>query len=281
MKKKNEAEEEVRLTQDKDAVAEYHGEKSNRAKVVEYEGDDYVDKEVKDNSFKGRLTNFWYHYKWHTVISAIVIVVLAVGITQLAGRESYDVSAMYTGPAVVAGDNYDGVERALSAVLKKDIDGDGTKNVYLFAINYMNDSQIADKQALGKEMGIDDVAIDKQGNTQAYKDYSNLLFTGEAGVMMLDRALFEDARDSGGLVTLADALGEKPSYAVDDYGIRLGDTDFYKYFEEMHIIPEDTILCLRGVSTVGGVFTSKNDAEKTYENCKILFESICSFEAME
>ena len=120
MKKKDyEITEEERKTQDMSVVAEYNGEVSNRAKLVQYEGDDYDDTPVKDESFKGKADNFWYHHKWHVVIAAAVLFVAVISIFQFIekGKNKTDLSVMYAGPVDIYGEQADGV--ALGDALRR------------------------------------------------------------------------------------------------------------------------------------------------------------------
>lgn len=268
---------EERQTQDMSAVADYDGSKSNRAKVVEYEGDDYVDRPVKDNSIEGRMSNLWYHYKWQLIFIPLIAICVIAGIVQMVNKEKYDVSVMYAGPSVISGDNYTALSDNLGEILSEDIDGDGNKNVYLYALNYYSEAQIAAQKELYSMQGIHDVTFDAQANMNVYKQFNDMVFVGEAGVMFLDVSLFEQVRDAGGLVTVESALGKKHPAAVDEYGIRLGDTAFYMFFKSVQHMSPDTILCLRGPSTVGGVFDSKEETQENFENNKKLFCDIMSF----
>ena len=136
MKKKNNDNvitDEERKTQDAGAVAEYNGEKSNRAKVVDFIGDDYEDVPVKDDSLMGRVGNFFYHYKWYLIIGALFLLIGIVGFRQMAlsGKTKADLSVLYAGDARFAGGDEDAVMNALSSILKEDIDGDGERKVFL------------------------------------------------------------------------------------------------------------------------------------------------------
>lgn len=273
-KKENIIEEEERKTQDMSAVKDYDGEKSNSAKLVDYLGDDYEDVPVVDNSLEGKAANVWYHYKWPIIIGVFFLVVAFVGINQVANRERYDISVLYTGPSVIADANAEAVSEALESLTKTDANGDGKSNVKLYSYRYLTDAQIEER----KSHGID---VDYQGNAEARTNFNNMVFTGECGVMFLDYELFCTVRDSGGLVTLESVLGKTPDGALDEYGVKLSELKAYKFYTALQLMPPDTVVCLRGVSTTGGVFTSKKSAEKIFENGKEAFINIMSFEYPE
>lgn len=281
MKREKLTDEERKQKQDSDAVADYDGEKSNRAKYVETVGDDYVDTPVRDNTLEGRMRNFWYHYKWHTVITVVVALFLFIGINQVKNKEDFDLSVMYAGPAVINGEIYTQVSDSLSQLLDTDVDGNGKKSVYLYPFTYMTDEQVKAEMAKWEAQGIHDVSFDKQSNEEAHTNFNNMVFTGECGVMFLDKSLFEQVRDAGGLVTLESVLGTTPEGALDEYGVTLANVDAWKFYTALHVMPEDTVLCLRGPSTVGGVFSSKKQAQRIFEANREFFVDVMTFELPE
>jgi len=267
MKKKKEetVEQEVRKTQDMSVVAEYTGEKSNRAKLVEYEGDDYDDTPVKDNSLAGRTENFWYHYKWHVIFGVIILFVALVGIRQLIerGNDKTDLSIMYAGPYNLNSLAAEEVKDTFAEILSEDLDGNGKKSVYLYTFYVLSDQQIA--QAKAEEAGGTDRGLDLSQNRKNYSSFTDAVFTGECGVMFLDGWLYETVKESGGLVTFDDALGYTPEKAFDEYGIRLCDTNAYEKYPALAVLPAETVVCVRSVSTAGGVIISEKEAKENYE----------------
>ena len=274
-KKENIITDEERRTQDMSAVAEYTGEMSNRAKLVAFEGDDYDDTPVKDESFSGRADNFWYHNKWKVIIVSVILVIAAVGIYQIIARagNKTDLSVMYAGPANIHSEEAEKLKDALGEILSVDLDGDGQKKVYLFSFNYLNEKQAAYLIDEAKKKGYES-SFDAARNRQIFRDYSDLVFTGECGVMFLDYALFENLRDSGGLAKLEDALGYVPEKSFDGYGVRICDTAAWERYPALHAMPQDTVVCLRSLSTAGGVMISSDDAKANYEAGERLMKDI-------
>ncbi len=45
---------------------------------------------VRPKGFKAKIQNFWYHYKFHTLVFLVVFVTLFVSIAQCAGKTDYD-----------------------------------------------------------------------------------------------------------------------------------------------------------------------------------------------
>jgi hypothetical protein len=71
-----------------------------------------------------------------------------------------------------------------------------------------------------------------------------MLLTGEYSLYFIDPWLYESLVENKRVQKLTDVLSSMPVGAVDEYGVRLGDTEIYKYYQVLQILPEDTIICL-------------------------------------
>lgn len=83
---------------------------------------------VVPNTFSEKTKNFWYHYKLHTLLTAFIVIVLAITITQCATREKYDLEVMYFAYTPAIDVEMDKVEQYLEG-FTTDVDGDGEVNV--------------------------------------------------------------------------------------------------------------------------------------------------------
>ena len=95
---------------------------------------------------------------------------------------------------------------------------------------------------------------------------------------MLDPSLFREVKDNSGFLSLKEIFGEDiPKGAFEDYGIRLGDTDFYEdHKSEFFFIPADTILSVMTLP--------ENASEKKKETQRHhieLLKAIATYEAKE
>ena len=62
-------------------------------------------KETEENTkktFRDKLEEFWYFYKWQTVISVILIIGIGLGIAQLFANKDPDAGIMYVGPGYIS-----------------------------------------------------------------------------------------------------------------------------------------------------------------------------------
>lgn len=78
---------------------------------------------------------FWEYYKWHTLASTFVIVLIAVTAVQCATKTRYDLSVMYAGDAVFSEETTDKLSAAISEVID-DSDGNGERNVSLSQLSF-------------------------------------------------------------------------------------------------------------------------------------------------
>lgn len=84
--------------------------------------------------FKGRLGYFWDYYKWHTIVTLCVLILLAVTITQCATRVDPDYSVLLSISKTVPGEYVDQIENYL-AKYGKDINGDGQVSVQIIDVS--------------------------------------------------------------------------------------------------------------------------------------------------
>ena len=69
------------------------------------------------------LENYWYHYKWATIIVLFFVTVFAIGIYQMASKSDYDTQIVYAGPVILMSeDQVEGVSDAFEAILPSDYD---------------------------------------------------------------------------------------------------------------------------------------------------------------
>ena len=281
MAKKVRIEESERKTQRADAVADYDGSISNSAKLVDAIGDDFVESEAAPVTVEGKFSNFWYHYKWHTIIGLCVLVFLFVGVTQLKNNNPSDITVMFAGPMEIGTVEKEQMSSALTEILKSDPNGNGKKKADLYPLAVYTESQITELVEYKKEHGGTYPYYDRTEVEASYRSFSDHVLIGDYGVMLISPELFEEVKKEGGFVPLSEVLGSTPNEAVDEYGIRFRDTKFAKYYSVFDKLPENTVLCLRKTSQATGIFNSKKSAEKTYENNKNFFVEIMSFEYPE
>ncbi len=85
---------------------------------------------VMPKTFSEKMQNFWFHYKWHTIGIAFVVIVLTILVSQCANREKYDMQAIYFTYNSCLDSQLEPIEEYLEK-LGTDVDGNGEVNINL------------------------------------------------------------------------------------------------------------------------------------------------------
>ena len=197
---------------------------------------------VKQNKFLKWLDNYWYHYKWPTIVVAFFVVVFSVCLIQSWTNDEKDILVTYAGPTALEADERLDIERVLSENLPEGFGNKGTDGAagLIPYIIYSKD-QIVDMHR--KEM-----YVDAEFNSKEYSTLNSQYKTGNGSIYMLERWLYDEliASDTKAerLKPLKEIFGYVPECAIDEYGIRLGDTELYKNSPELQVLPADTVIFL-------------------------------------
>lgn len=198
-----------------------------------------------------RLGNFWYHYKWHSLVALFLAVVMVFCVAQCSSREDNDVYILYAGPWLSYNDGAqrEAVTQAFSAVMQ-DYNGDGTRVVSYRTILMMNETQLKDLAAQYEGREDEMPIIQSSFLAQQAELYRNEIASGDTVLCLLDISLFHELKDEGWLLPLTNYVPEEdvPENDLEDYGVYLKDTAFGQYFSGVKDMPEDTVLCIRAAS---------------------------------
>ena len=197
---------------------------------------------MKDNKFLKWLDNYWYHYKWPTIVVAFFVVVFLVCFIQAWTTEEKDILITYAGPTTIDADEKAGIERLLSDTLPEKFGRNGTDGkAGLTPYIIYSKEQI-------EELQNDKKYVDTSFNSNQYSTLNSQYKTGNGSVYMLEEWLYSEliSEESGveRLKPLKEIFGYIPECAIDEYGIRLGDTELYKNSVELQVLPADTVICL-------------------------------------
>jgi hypothetical protein len=197
---------------------------------------------VEKGKFLKWLDNYWYHYKWPTIVVVFFIIVFAVCFIQSITHEEKDILITYGGPTSLTGDEKLAIETVLTDALPEGFGNNGTEGKAGF-IPYIIYSKEQIKDAENKQLYVDTVF-----NGSEYSTLNSQYKTGNGSIYLLDRWLYDELLDEDGttdrLKPLAEVFGSTPDGAIDDYAVRLGDTALYKNSPALRVLPADTIICL-------------------------------------
>lgn len=221
------------------------------------------------------IDNYWYHNKWQTILVVFFTLFGAVAVSQMISKINDDVIILYGGPYQFSANETREIQNALQSVMSADFNGDGEKHVQMISILLMTQEQIETAKKNAAASG-NVVILNSATLIQNRSQFSTQIFAGETVLCLLDPNWYTDVYDSGGFIKLSEALGYTPENSIDDYSIYLHDTGIAGYFTALQSFPEDTILCVRRMSTVTAFKSEKKEA-KRYENQLQMFRDMMSF----
>ncbi len=224
---------------------------------------------VSESKVAKWLDNYWYHYKWVTIVVSFFLIVGIVCTVNMCTKESNDIIALYAGRTVLSLTEQDKICDALEAVCPPEIAENGKAVVGLSAYCVLSEEQIIDMEAQTHEDG-ERVSVDRGYNSNQYDTYYSYLQTGESSVLFVERWLYDSLLENGRLAPLSESCGgATPEGALSEYGIELKDTELYKQYKVMELLPEDTVVCILRPYIVG-----KSSKEKYYKLEQEMLEAI-------
>ncbi len=212
-----------------------------------------------------KLDNFWYHYKWHTIIGLFLIAVITICSLQMCTKEKYDVHILYSGSYEIARTSKDGNFPEYGTFLSSfkrvtdDYDKDGNVSLSLKDLFMLSDKEIEEFQKADPNVEINrPLLIENKSilsETLIYSDYY---------VCLLSPSVYNEYKTIDG-AEMFSSLSQYVNKDTDieyysDSAIYLSSTDFYS-LPGICNLPEDTLVCLRNVSALANHFNEKQAAE--------------------
>lgn len=183
------------------------------------------------------LENYWYHYKWATIISAFFITVAVICIVQIASKKNYNIYIRYVGDSVITGTQYDD----MTGALEKIISGDKKDSVNFAQVAYISD---------------DDNPYKNEKNAVARETLSSMLVQPYY-IYIMDLTAYNDYKDSGVFAPLSSIFEEDVTdISYDEYALYLSKTEFLKNAPGMEWVEEDTVIVIK-IVPYDSVFTGK------------------------
>lgn len=235
-----------------------------------------------------KISNYWYHFKWPTIIAGFFVLFAVFCLVQMITREKPDLYVMYTGPASLSPEGIVMIEDSFET-FDKDYNGDGKHTVSLLDIVALTDAQmekLREESIKKAEASKNDEVIEfnKQNVRNARQRFSNEIMAGESVICLLDPNMYEMVRDSGAFMKLTEVFGDDfPADAFtvyDEYAIVLSSTDFGKNFAGVKELPHDTLICIRRPSIIGSIM-GKSKAEAKHSYHLDIFKDILSYKSSE
>ena len=214
------------------------------------------------------LDNYWYHYKWVTIIVAFFVITGAIMTFQYITRDKYDISVIYAGPFDPDANQTRNIETELSKIVTDDYNNDGKTNCQLNDFFLLTDEQIDEKSKQAEEQG-EYYIPNKTELSNTQQQFTNQVMAGQASICLLDPYWYELLKEQNAFVKISEIYPENTLTLYDDYSVKLKDTVLWSSMA-MADFPEDTLVCFRNLSTTTA-FKGKKSAENEYEFNKKCF----------
>ena len=239
---------------------------------------------MQKGKFSRWLENYLYHYKWHTIAVAFVVIVVVICTLQMCDKTSYDMLIVYAGNKDIERTSTNGgtpeyadVSGAFKNVID-DYDENGELSVSLKTMFWMSSNEIKAWNEANNNKEIEDR---EELNTlliqNNHTEITDLITYSEYYLWFMSDDLYNDIMSkSPDRFMPLDSLvpeGKEVSYCGDGtYAIYLSSTAFYD-LPGVKNLPSDTVIVLRRL----GVGTNKS-TEKSYENSIKVIKNILRFE---
>ena len=223
-----------------------------------------------------KFENFWYYYKWHTLVGLFVVFASAILIFQTCSRVKADTYILYAGTHTVSRVGKDGnlseYESLLSSFKRvcKDYNEDGVVAISFLDLFVVNQSEA--QKLLDENPGMEINAALVQEDSETLKQK---LVVGEYYLCFLSERLFKEYEESyeGKLfASISPYTSQNGEYEYcSDTGIYLRSLPFSS-LPEISDLPDDTVVCIRKFADFG----MGNDKEQ-FERSEEILKNILSY----
>lgn len=232
---------------------------------------------IKKGKFLTWLDNYWYHYKWATLIVAFFLIVFSICIIQACTAEHDDLKVVYAGEAQLDANQHMEIEKLLTEYLPEEFgkteDTNASLTVYTI-LSTKTEKPIYEEDADGKKVYATDengkiiYATEHTFNSDQFNNLISNMQTGTGSVVLMDKWLYDEmikaSKDVDRFMPLVHVFGTKPACAIDDYAIYLSDTQMFNDNEAVFsCLPDDTVI----------VLLSELLYQKNYDKEQIAFEA--------
>ncbi len=212
-----------------------------------------------------KLDNFWYHYKWHSIVALFLIFTVLICSLQLCSRTEIDIHILYCGNKQISRGSSNGDFPAYTkltgalADYAEDFSGDGETVVALDDMFYLSPAEIQKWESDGLAVPYSLISEDRS-------KMNTYLATGEAYICFLSPEVYEIYKEIDGVSrfrTLSEYVPEgKEVEFYNDYAIKLSSTALYGERAIRDNLPADTLVVMRIKSAYGASFGADKENER-------------------
>ena len=209
---------------------------------------------------KEKMQNFWYHYKWHTLVSLLLVFAILICSLQFCKKEDYDAYILYAGSRNIGRTAEDGNVAEIATVISSlkritdDFDGDGEIKPNFTNYYYLSSSEAKELEDPNEQL----LMSDKES-------LSSVLEHSEYYLVFVSVAVYESYFGTMASEALYDLSEHKAAHPELEYysnsAIYLSSTDAYK-LPGLSNLPADTLICIRRPN----VFAAKSNEHTEHVN---------------
>lgn len=240
----------------------------------------FADTDFKPKGFFAKVENFWYHYKWHSLIALFLVFTVTICSLQMCSKKEYDINILYAGEHGVNRENKGGDASEYNKILSsletvsKDTNGDGDLLVSfrdLFILDEIDSD--TDKKPNDSEL---------QRSYQDGQTLSYMMISSEYFICLFSSDLYESYTKDKEVVAYpfvpltANIIGDESKveyYDESKCAIKLSSLNFYKN-PGIKQLPADTVLCLKKKNVVSNL--SSKAVEEAYNASLECIKAIAS-----
>ena len=200
------------------------------------------------NKAKAWLENYWYHYKWMTIIIISSVIALSICLVQCAKKEKYDMYVLYAGNVYIGAEQSTQLADAVNDHMSAD-----KQSVCVNSFVYVSEDV---KQSY--EQG--DAYYNAGINIQQKNDFFDFLYTAGFNMLIVDRELYSYIDKDEILLPMSEISENANEMSEDGYCVKLSDTSLPQKYSIFASMPENTVLCFRKQVLMQNL-ASKNNAE--------------------
>ena len=142
------------------------------------------------------LENYWYHYKWHTLVGAFFLMVILVCAVQCSSTESVDMTVAFCGNDALGDAEMEAITKILSDVCPEDVDRNGRRTARLNQHTIFSEEELTALYTdYNEESG--EATVDRSGmmsakgyNTERIKTLQNYVSTGDCAVWLVSEYVY-------------------------------------------------------------------------------------------
>jgi len=192
------------------------------------------------------LDNYWYHYKWVTIITAFFVIVGLILVVQLVNKPKYDINFTCACSYRMNAAEYEAYEELVNKFLPEDYDGNGEKAVNIMVYEIFSEKEYEEAKSEA-EANSSEFFVNAKYNADELKNFSQYSMMGESYLFMVSEHLYQQLKAGERLMPVSELYeGQDMPQGVteDGYGVLMGQTDFYQKNSAAQVLPEDMILCV-------------------------------------